>query len=76
MDAAAAVSANASQGFTSMLASSTKIAGVNLPQHLEDLVDVVANASVWQILLTIFLMCVLYDQCTFEAPHPSPRPRA
>ncbi|KAL2206627.1 cytochrome P450 61 [Sarocladium strictum] len=62
---AAAVSANASQGFTSILAGSTKIAGIDLPQQIENLVDVVTNASIWQILLTLFVMCVIYDQVSY-----------
>lgn len=59
MDAAA--SANA-YSFTSMLANSTKYAGVNFPQHVETLFDAVANASVWSVLVTILAMCVVYDQ--------------
>ena len=65
---AAPVSANATAGFTSMLANNKYAAAVNLPQYLDDAIETVQNASAWQILLTLFLMCVLYDQCTCGTP--------
>ena len=50
-----------SSGFTSIIANS-KYANVNIPPQIDYVVDIISNAGVWSVLLTIFLMCVVYDQ--------------
>lgn len=50
-----------SSGFTSVLAS-TKFASAGLPPQVDYFVDKVASASIWTVLITLFAMCVVYDQ--------------
>jgi C-22 sterol desaturase len=51
--------------FTSPLAT-VKYGAVNVPWQLDYVVDVVANAKGWQIVLTILALLVAYDQCMFS----------
>lgn len=50
-----------SSTFASMLASS-KYAGFNVPPQLDMVLEAVTTASPFAVLLTIFAMCVVYDQ--------------
>jgi sterol 22-desaturase len=50
-----------SSGFTSIIAN-TKYANVNIPPQIDYVVDAISNAGIWTLLLTAFLMCVVYDQ--------------
>lgn len=62
------VSSNSS-GFTSIIANS-KYANVNIPPQIDYVVDTIANAGPWTLLLTLFLMCVVYDQCAYSVEIP------
>jgi len=69
MDAANA----SSSAFTSVLANA-KYGGVAVPPQLDYVVDAITTASPWALLLTIFAVCVVYDQSmllTLHAPSPS-----
>ena len=48
--------------FTSPLAT-VKYGAVNVPWQLDYVVDAVANAKGWQIVLTLLALLVAYDQC-------------
>ncbi|KAH6899041.1 cytochrome P450 [Thelonectria olida] len=51
-------------GFTSVLASA-KYGNVNIPPQLDYVVEVISNAGLLTVLLTLFLMCVVYDQISY-----------
>lgn len=53
--------ANTTTDFTSVLATA-KYASVNVPPQLDYVVETITNASIWSVLVTIFAMCVVYDQ--------------
>ncbi|KAK4204113.1 putative cytochrome P450 E-class, group IV [Triangularia verruculosa] len=50
--------------FTSPLAT-IKYGPVPVPQQLEYALEIVANASIWQILVTLFAVAVAYDQIRY-----------
>lgn len=47
--------------FTSPLAT-IKYGAVPVPPQLEYVFEIVANASIWQILVTLLALAVVYDQ--------------
>ncbi|KAF7555426.1 hypothetical protein G7046_g6554 [Stylonectria norvegica] len=51
-------------GFTSIIAGG-KYASVNIPPQLDYVVDTIANAGVWTLLLTLVALCVAYDQFSY-----------
>lgn len=52
---------NASSTFSSVLAS-TKFTAAGLPPQVDYVIDTIASASPWALLLTVFALCVAYDQ--------------
>ncbi|TQS31477.1 hypothetical protein Golomagni_08237, partial [Golovinomyces magnicellulatus] len=42
-----------------------KYAPAGIPPQLDYVVDTIASASVWSILLTVLAMCVVYDQISY-----------
>lgn len=65
----AAVNSTAS-GFTSVLASAG-YGNVNIPPQLDQVVDIISNVGPFTVILTLFLMCVVYDQSMFPASNES-----
>jgi hypothetical protein len=53
-----------STSFTSPLAI-PQISNVNIPLHLEYVVDAISNASLWTVLWTVLAVAVVYDQSMF-----------
>ena len=51
--------------FASPLANAKYVASA-LPAQLEPVINAIANASIWQILLTLLVTAVLYDQSEFS----------
>lgn len=56
-----AAAVNSSSTFSSVLASS-KFTAAGLPPQVDYVIDAVTAASPWTLLLTLFAMCVVYDQ--------------
>jgi C-22 sterol desaturase len=60
--------ANSTSGFTSILASS-KYGGVTLPpmvdEFLDQMLDTVANMTIWSWMFTVLALCVAYDQVSY-----------
>lgn len=48
---------------TSLLVNA-KYAGVAVPPQLDHVLDAIATASPWTLLLTLLAMCIVYDQGT------------
>ena len=48
--------------FASPLVNAKHAVTSALPPQLEPVVNAIANASAWQIVLTLFLAAVVYDQ--------------
>lgn len=57
--------------FTSVLAHA-KLGNVNIPPQIDYVIDAVANASIWTILLTLLLLAVAYDQCAYTPRTSNP----
>lgn len=76
MDAA---NASSSSAFTSVLAGSSKYGGGVVPPQLDYVFDAISAAGPWTLLLTLFAMCVVYDQRMLlllpDPRSPPPRPR-
>ncbi|KAK3192538.1 RNA polymerase C-22 sterol desaturase [Lecanicillium sp. MT-2017a] len=51
-------------GFTSVLAS-TKFAAAGLPPQIDYVIDTIASASMWTVVLTVLALCVAYDQISY-----------
>lgn len=56
-----AAAVNSSSAFSSMLATS-KLTAAGLPPQIDYVIDTITSASPWTLLLTLFAMCVVYDQ--------------
>ena len=61
---------SSSSAFTSVLANA-KYGGVAVPPQLDYVVEAITTASPWALLLTIFAVCVVYDQSMLPRP-PDP----
>ncbi|EQK97534.1 cytochrome P450 61 [Ophiocordyceps sinensis CO18] len=62
MDAANASSTTSA--FTSVLANA-KYAGVAVPPQLDYVFEAIVTASPWTLFLTLFAMCIVYDQISY-----------
>lgn len=58
---------NNATAFASPLATAKGAFSSALPLQLEPIVNAIANASAWQIALTVFLAAVVYDQSMSRA---------
>ncbi|KAM3436857.1 hypothetical protein MY4824_004140 [Beauveria thailandica] len=59
-----AAAVNSSSAFSSMLATS-KFTAAGLPPQIDYVIDTITSASPWALLLTLFAMCVVYDQISY-----------
>ncbi|CEJ80314.1 Putative C-22 sterol desaturase [[Torrubiella] hemipterigena] len=51
--------------FTSMLAGSKFASAAGLPPQVDYVIDAVTSVGPWTLLLTVFAMCVVYDQVSY-----------
>lgn len=54
-------SANVSSVFTSVVAGSKHV-GASIPPQIDYVFEMLSTTSPWTLLLTLFAMCVVYDQ--------------
>lgn len=55
--------------FTSMLAGSKFASAAGLPPQVDYVIDAVTSVGPWTLLLTVFAMCVVYDQGKHQSNH-------